>query len=322
MRGIFSSTAWARRARTAVLGVVALALAGCATGYAFVQPDVAGGGGYYTSDRPYSGQGSFDYGTGPYYPGTGGYGYYNGTWPYSNPYGWYGGYGGYGYGPSFTFNLGISNVWNFPGYGGPWYSTGWSCARWGCGHHRRGHHHHDGHDPVASGSPRPVLTPDHPPVPPGSRGAKPSDAEPARPMERFANRRALPSARFAHDFVQAPVNRIVSRASNRPPAPAVAPPRTTAETGFADPRPLATPDRPGFRAPMPMISRPVPRMAPESEFANRRPIAMPARSGFQAPLPVARPAPAPMVSPPARAAPPVRPAPSSRAASTKVEIPR
>src|SRR5690348_18474966 len=79
MRGTFSSKAWGRFARAVVLGAGALALAGCATGYAFVQPDVAGGGGYYTSDGPYSGQGYYDdYGTGPYYPGTSGYGYYNG----------------------------------------------------------------------------------------------------------------------------------------------------------------------------------------------------------------------------------------------------
>jgi hypothetical protein len=318
MRGIFSSTAWSRLARAVVLGAGALALAGCATGYAFVQPDVAGGGGYYTSDGPYSGQGYYDdYGTGPYYPGTSGYGYYNGTWPYSNPYGWYGGYGDYGYGPSFTFNLGISNVWNFPGYWGPWYSTGWGCGRWSCGHYRRGHHHHDGHDPVASGSPRPVLTPDHPPVPPSARRADPTDREPARPMERFANRRALPSARFApHDFARGPAGRIGNPALATPAAPAVAPPRTTAETGFANRRPLATPARPDFRAPVPMVSRPAPRMAAEPEFANRRPMAMPVRTDFQAP--VSRPA--PVVSRPAPAVAPVRPAPSGRAAP-KVEIP-
>ncbi len=314
MRGTFSSKAWGRVARAVALGAGALVLAGCATGSAFVQPDVAGGGGYYTSDGPYSGQGYYGY------PGTGGYGYYNGTWPYSYPYGWYGGYGGYGYGSSFTFNLGISNVWNFPGYGSQWYySSGWGCARWNCGHHGR-RHHHDGHDPVASGSPRPVLTPDHPPVPPGSRGAKPSDREPARAMERFANRRALPSARFAHDFVHAPADRMGSRrTSDRSPAPAVASPQMTAETGFANPRPRATPAPPDFRAPIPMVSRPAPRVASEPEFAGRRPIAMPAQSGFQAPVPVSRPA--PMVSSPARAAPPIRPAPSGRAASTKVEIP-
>jgi len=81
MRGTFSSKAWGRVARAVALGAGALVLAGCATGHAFVQPYVAGGGGYYTSDGPYSGQGYYGY------PGTGGYGYYNGTWPYSYPYG-------------------------------------------------------------------------------------------------------------------------------------------------------------------------------------------------------------------------------------------
>jgi len=319
MRGTFSSRAWGCLARAVALGTGALALAGCATGYAFVQPGVAGGGGYYTSDEPYSGQGYYDYyGTGPYYPGTSGYGYYNGTSPYSNPFGWYGGYGDYGYWPSFTFNPGISNVWNFPGYWGPWYSTGWGCARWGCGHHGRRHHHHD-HNPVASGSPRPWLKPDHPPVPPSSRSGDLSVPSPARPMERFANRRPLPSARFApHDFARGPAGRIRNPALATP-TPAMATPRVPVETEFANRRPLAVPVRPDFRAPVPMVSRPATRLATEPEFVNRRPMAMPARSDFQAPTPVSRPP--PMVSRPGRAVAPARPAPSGRAAATKVEIP-
>lgn len=135
-------------ARLTALGAGILLLAGCATGYSFVQPDVAGSGGYYTGDGPYSGQGYYDYyGTGPYYPGTSGYGYYNGTWPYGGAYGYYDpdyGYGGYGSG--WTFDLGISNVWNFPGYWGPWYTTVFpsgGCYSWRCGsrHYRHGHHH-------------------------------------------------------------------------------------------------------------------------------------------------------------------------------------
>ena len=318
MRGTFSSRAWGCLARVVALGTGALALAGCATGYAFVQPDVAGGGGYYTSDAPYSGQGSLYYGTGPYYPGTSGYGYYNGTSPYSNPFGWYDGYGDYGYWPSFTFNLGISNVWNFPGYWGPWYSTGWGCARWDCGHHGRRHHHHD-HNPVASGSPRPWLKPDHPPVPPSSRSEDLSVPSPARPMGRFANRRPLPSARFApHDFARGSAGRI-GRPALDAPRPAMATPRVPVETEFANRRPLAVPVRPDFRAQAPMVSRPATRLATEPEFVNRRPMAMPARSDFRAPAPLSRPA--PMVSRPVRAVAPTRPAPSGRAAATKVEIP-
>jgi hypothetical protein len=129
MRQIHQMLAAAKAARLTALGAGILLLAGCATGYSFVQPDVAGGGGYYTSEGPYSGQGYYDdYGTGPYYSGTGGYGYYNGTWPYDGAYGYYG--PGYGYGPQWTFNVGISNVWNFRGYWGPWYTSGFPLA--GC----------------------------------------------------------------------------------------------------------------------------------------------------------------------------------------------
>jgi len=138
-------------------------------------------------------------------------------------------------------------------------------------------------------------------------------------MERFVNRRPLPSARFApHDFARVPANRI--RTVPNMPADVVAMPRVPAETGFANRRPLAVPAaRPDFRPPVPAVSRPAPRMAVDPELVNRRPMAMPARSDFQAPTPVSRPA--PMVSRPVRAVAPARPAPSGRAAATKVEIP-
>ncbi|MGH8126195.1 MAG: hypothetical protein ACREPK_10165 [Rhodanobacteraceae bacterium] len=125
-------------------------------GYVYVQPDAANGGGYYTGDLTYSGQGYYDYyGTGPYYPGTSGYGYYNGTYPYYGAFGWEGGYagdygylGGYPYVSRFTFNIGISNVWNFPGYWGPWYSTVipiWRCRHRGCTRYGwRGQRHQHG----------------------------------------------------------------------------------------------------------------------------------------------------------------------------------
>lgn len=155
MRETTPARAGTRMARMALMGAGILLLSGCATGYSFVQPGAAGSGGYYTSE-PYSGQGYYDYyGTGPYYAGTGGYGYYDGTWPYGGAYDYYGpGY--YGYGPQWSFNVGISNVWDFPGYWGPWYSTGFplrGCHSWSCGGHLylRGHrgdwrHHHRGHD--------------------------------------------------------------------------------------------------------------------------------------------------------------------------------
>lgn len=137
----------ARAVRLAGLAAGILLLAGCATGYSFVQPGVAGSGGYYTSESPYSGQGYYDdYGGGPYYPGSNGYDYYGGTAPYG---GGYYGPGYYGYAPPWSFNLGISSVWNFPGYWDPWYSAGFprrGCSSWHCGsrHYRHGHHHEEG----------------------------------------------------------------------------------------------------------------------------------------------------------------------------------
>lgn len=153
MRETTPTRVGARMARMAAMGAGILLLAGCATGYSFVQPGVAGSGGYYTSE-PYSGQGYYDYGTGPY-AGTSGYGYYDGSWPYGGAYGYYDpGY--FGYGSQWSFNVGISNVWDFPGYWGPWYSTGspvWGCPSWRCGGHlyRHGHRgdwhgHHQDHD--------------------------------------------------------------------------------------------------------------------------------------------------------------------------------
>ncbi|HET7223114.1 MAG TPA: hypothetical protein VFI81_07945 [Rhodanobacteraceae bacterium] len=274
MQGTFRPGGWGHLARIALLSVGVVALAGCATGYAFVQPDEAGSGGYYASDEPYSGRGYYDYyGTGPYYPGASGYGYYNGTSPYSDAFGWDDGYyGDYGYWSSFTFNLGISNVWGFPGYWGPWYTTGFpiaGCWRRDCGHHhRRDHrHHHDRHDSVAT-TPHPRLKPDAPLPPRWPRGSAPPVQMLARPAESFANGRPLPSTTFApHDFVRAPIDR------------------------FAGERFMAMPARP--------IS--VPRAAVEPEFANRSALPMPARQGFHvAPRMIAMPAPAPRVAPVSR----------------------
>lgn len=266
-----------RAMRLAALGVGVLLLAGCATGYNFVQPDTAGSGGYYTSNGPYAGNGYYDYyGTGPNYPGTGGWGYYNGTYPYSGSFGYGGGYyGDYGYWPAFTFNLGISNVWDFPGYWGPWYSTGfptWSCAGRGCGGWRN-HGRHDRHDHGNSDSPRPWLKPDHPPVPPRvarDTGSAPAVSIPSQPMRRPA----LESSTFVPgEFVRAPIRRPVETGFNRMPL------------------------RPAYMPPVPR----------ESAFANRRempvPMTMPreVRPGSQ-PVFRSQPAPAapPVVAPPPR----------------------
>ncbi len=258
------SMTWNRLARGAILGVGILCLAGCATGYSFVQPDMAGSGSYYTGNGPYTGQGSLDYATGPYYPGTAGWDYY----------------GGYGYGPFWTFGLGLSNGWGYPGYWGPWYATTGGCNGWyGCGGWRH-RHHHDRNPHGNAGSPQPWLKPDHPPVPPRivrDSGAAPPITLPTRPMVRrpvegFANRRPLGAEALAPgDFVRAPTRRPV-------------------EVGL---------DR------MPMRPAYTPRIPEESALAGRR--GMPAMTAPRAPQPVARPVfrtqpppPAPVVPPPPR----------------------
>ncbi|HKT43061.1 MAG TPA: hypothetical protein VJQ86_12010 [Rhodanobacteraceae bacterium] len=175
------SKAWSCLARVVALGAGTLALAGCATGYSFVQPDAGGAGSYYTSDSLYPAP--------AYY-------YDGGVWAY-DPYGAGFGYGNL-YGPSLTLGLGFGSVcgWSCGGYygGWPWYYGGTGYYRWRRHH---GHHHHD--DPVTSASPRPWLNPDHPRVPPpgGMRGTTPPTALPERPMEGLADRRPLGSASFA-----------------------------------------------------------------------------------------------------------------------------
>ncbi len=290
MRNPDRSNPWNRGARLALLGVGALLLAGCATGYSFVQPDMAGSGAYYTSDGPYTGQGYYDYyGTGPYYPGTSGWGYYGGTWPYSDPYGWY---GGYGYGSSLTFGFGFSNVWGFPGYWGPWYSSNWGCGGWyGCGGWR--HHHHNRHDPDPS-APKPWLKPDHPPVPPRivrNTGSAPPIAQPTRPVPRrpvegFANRRPLGSTGFApHDFVRAPVRRTVETGFERTPNGTFN--RTPTRSGWVPPRP----DESGFASRREM-------RIPQATPRESRPVSQPVFR-VRTPPPVRA-----VASPPVRSAPP------------------
>ncbi|HEX5960720.1 MAG TPA: hypothetical protein VFY97_05685 [Rhodanobacteraceae bacterium] len=261
MFAAFRPKAWRRLARSAALGAGSLILAGCATGYAFVQPDVAGGGGYYTSDGPYSGQGYYGYyGTGPYYPGTSGFGYYNGTNPYGGAFGWY---SGYGYWSPFGFNLGISNIWNFPGYWGPWYTSGFPVR--GCWYACHRHHRHD---PDATAS-KPWLKPDHAPVPPGVASSPvPPVAVPARPMEGFATRRPLESAAFApHDFARGPRSRasIPPRPVGMPARPVYTP--SAPVTRAFSPRPAApmrapTAVPPGFSAPPRAVFRSAPPPPP------------------------------------------------------------
>lgn len=178
MLAILRFKAWSLLARSAAAVGGALVLAACATGYAWVQPEAAGSGSYYTDTAP---------------------GYY-----YDEAPDWYNATGfGYDdiYGPSLTFGLGLASPcgWTCAGYfgGWPWYYD--YPHEW---RHRRHHHHHRG-DPVASASPsHSWIHPDYPRVMPyPGRGGVSVIAVPARPVEGFASRRPLASASFApRDF--------------------------------------------------------------------------------------------------------------------------
>lgn len=236
-----SHTGHPARFRVAALGAAALLLAGCATGYSFVQPDAAAGG-YYTGTA-YASPGYYyddDYGAGAWSPGYAGFGY--------NPY----------YGSSISFGLGFGSVcgWNCGGFysGWPWYYGGVGYPSRGYYRHGHRHHHHGGHDPVANGpSPRPWRQPDHSRVPPAmTRGATPS-AVPERPQEGLAGRRPLESAGFvSHDFPP-------MRASRPMGVPA---------------RPVSTPRQAPAFAERPVRMEPI-RSAPVRSFAPARPAFVP-----------------------------------------------
>lgn len=277
MRGMNRRQGWTRLARGAALGAGVLLLAGCATGYSFVQPDVAGSGGYYTSEGPYSSRGYYDdYGTGPYYSGTSGWGYYNGSYPYSSRYGYYG--GNYGYGSPWIFNLGISNVWNFPGYWGPWYTLGypsWGCYARRCGNHR--HHHHKDGDKHGHGPDRgdhvawkPGLNPGHPPrSAPGTPPVQIRSLPATRlPQADFANRRPADASAFRHDrFVQAPRQQVGGRAIGVPARLEAMETRAPAPRAFVN-----RPTGPRARvAAMPSAARTAPRVMPRPTFRSVAP---------------------------------------------------
>lgn len=273
MRGTSGSGAWGHAARIAVPAAAMLVLAGCMADYAYVQPNVAGSGGYYTSDGPYSSRTSLYYGTGSY--------------------GYYGGYDGYEDWPGSSF--GFSDPWDFPGYWGPWYSIGvpvrgcWDGCRHGWRHHDH-HWQHGEHDPVATSSPRPWLKHDRPRVPPGVRDAEPSTRMPVPPVDRFANRRPPPSARFApRDFARAPDSRMTGDRFDVPVRPVS---RVPAEPDFTSRR-------------MPLPSMSAPPMSVRAGFANQGSMAPVARPEFRA----------------APAAAPIRSAPPGSATVRKVEIP-
>jgi hypothetical protein len=232
--------------RIAVLGVAALLLAGCATGYTFVQPDAVGGG-YYTGSSTYASPGYYyddAYGANAWFPGYAGFGY--------GPY----------YGSSISFGLGLGNPcgWGCGSYygGWPWYYGGVGYPYWG--YYRRNHHrrHHGGHDPVAGDtSPRPWRHPDQPRVPSiVSNGGTPPIAVPERPRASLVDRRPLESAGFApHEFpsmrAARPMGVPVRPVSMAPQAPAfsepplrMAPIRSAPAHGFAPARPAFAPPPP------------------------------------------------------------------------------
>ncbi len=255
MANVRSSKTWSRLLRIVVPGLAVALLAGCATGYAYVQPQARGSGSYYTSEGPYTGRGYYDYyGTGPYYPGTAGFGYYSGTWPYANPFGWY---GGYGYGSSIGFSIGYSSGWNFPGYWGSWYGsylpTGWNY----CYYHRCRRYHHDSKRPdrqptdLGVVSVRPTL-PSQRTVPRYRREAVQAYRVPVRQAD-FAHERyqrnpmqpayqprprrdAMPRAVRVQRFTAQPATRTVS-----PPARARPAPRTTRQAPARRPAPAPAP---------------------------------------------------------------------------------
>lgn len=209
--------------RVAGLGLALGLLAGCVAPYAYVQPDMASSGGYYTSSEPYTGAGYYDeYGTGPYYPGTSGWGYYNGSFPYGDGFGYFGGYASW---PVF-FNIGFSSVWDFPGYWGPWYTIilpfRSDCRHWRCGyrhdrhHSRHWHGHHRNADAVES---RTWTYTDHPSTTRRTLRA-PRFYRPAG--TDLADRHPVHIAAFTHDrFVHAPAGHAIQPGFRRVPTPSI-----------------------------------------------------------------------------------------------------
>lgn len=290
MRVKLDSKARGRLIRTAVLVGGAVLLGGCATGYSFIQPSVAGGGSYYTSNGPYAAPDYYGYGGG-----------YDASSPWAaDPFGWY---GWPLYGSSISFSFGFGNVWGWPGYAGLYgpfggwpYYTGWGYPvglggygfrgyyrhghRHPVGHHDHGWHDRGGNDAVASDpSPRAWLKPDHPRIPPPrTRGGGPDRATaPPRALGEFATRRRLPSAGFAPQrFERAHIQRTSNPRLMDPPM----------QRAYVSPRPM----EPALeRAPMPMSA---PRLAPRS-------FAPPAARDFSPPA-AAVAAPAPAAARPAR----------------------
>lgn len=267
--GSRSRTWW----RAAALLAGPLLLAGCATPYALVQPDVAGSGSYYTGTGAYAGPGYYGgYANGPsYYPGTTGFGYYGGYnyWP------------GYSYWPGYGFTLGLSSGWGYPGYGWPWYTTVYTgCHSWRC----HGHHHHDGNGSGHDGEPKAWLKPDRPRVPP--RVVRNSEAPPTVVRSSPVARRPFAPTERPQRFIRAPG-----------PAPA-------AGERIQRRVPPSSPDRGRFINARPV--NPTPRIAVPP---RARPVA-PVRTAPASPPP--RATPPPTVIRHVQPAPPVRPARPSR----------
>ncbi|TAN05681.1 MAG: hypothetical protein EPN38_11020 [Rhodanobacteraceae bacterium] len=117
MHSLLQLKTWSHGLRLAALAAGVMGLAGCMAGYSYVQPGIAGAGGYYSGDAAYptyyptyyGGDGyaygapytslslSIGSGWGPGYYGGYGYGYaYPGYYRGRSGHNWHGGYGNHG----------------------------------------------------------------------------------------------------------------------------------------------------------------------------------------------------------------------------------
>lgn len=114
MRNLLQPKTWGRGMRLVALAAGVMGLSGCMAGYSYVQPGIAGAGGYYTGDAAYP----------AYY------------------------YDGYAYGSPYSLSVSIGSGWG-PGYDGGYGYNGYGYAYPGYYRGRRGNWHGD-HDHHAS----------------------------------------------------------------------------------------------------------------------------------------------------------------------------
>jgi hypothetical protein len=161
MRNVLQPKTWDRGMRLAVLAAGVMGLSGCMAGYSYVQPGIAGAGGYYTGDAAYPA-------------------YYDG--------------GGYAYGSPYSLSVSIGNGWGPGYYGGYGYGYAYpSYYRGQRGNWHGGHDHHAGHQggghnwrPSQSGSA---------PQPSSFAPASRAYARPAPSAQQPANQPSAPSVK-------------------------------------------------------------------------------------------------------------------------------